>query len=210
MTPTPRRTAVMTAATILMAATLAWLSAAGVSATPVSAGTPTPSWTTSASPIPTSEPAITDWWTPAGCAAGQLSGLVADPDLGPVLPGEATLCTTYKDKYRFGVAVFRPDDRPTFVYRTQLVPYHPTDASPVRIVFPGGAPPANRGVCLMRSEQVRLACVELVGEPDGTVAARSIPVDHPLVDRAITLDEQTELPVPSPGCANCVAFPEQQ
>lgn len=80
----------------------------------------------------------------------------------------------------------------------------------MRIVFPGGVPPANRGVCLMRSEQVRLACVELVGEPDGTVAARPIPVDHPLVVKMIAFDDQTELPVPSPGCANCVAFPEEQ
>ncbi|ROO59847.1 hypothetical protein EDC02_1691 [Micromonospora sp. Llam0] len=166
-----------------------------------------PSWTASA--ITTSEPAITDWWTPAGCAAGQLGDLVADPDLGAVLPGEATLCTTYQDNYRFGVAEFRPDDRPAFVYLTQLVPYHPTDVSPVRIVFPSGAPPVNRGICLMRSEQVRLACVELVGAPDGRVAARPIPVDDPLVDNLVVFDGE-EIRNPTPGCANCVAFPEQQ
>ncbi|MFY1632082.1 hypothetical protein ACN27F_02155 [Solwaraspora sp. WMMB335] len=192
-----------------MATVLGWLMAADVSAAPRPASTSTASLSSAGQP-PASEPPVLDLWTSAGCATGRLGGFTTDPDLGTVLPGEAVLCGPYKDKYRFGVAVFRADAGQSFVFQSQLVPYQPAGASPVRILFPDGLPPHGRGVCLLRSEDVRLACVELIGGPAGATIAQPIPVDHPLVDRPAVFDSEQDTQLPTPGCANCVSLPEDQ
>ncbi|HWH00780.1 MAG TPA: hypothetical protein VNV66_16040 [Pilimelia sp.] len=140
-------------------------------------------------------------WLPAPCASGRLES-VTGAGGSAIIQAEVTLCGKWTSSYSFTLAVFRPRWERAIVTSGELKHYRPdgpTTAS-TNIV-----PPATGaiGVCLMRSESARLACLRLEADGAGGVTATSVPVDDPLVAYPVYYF-QDNLPPPGGHCASCV------
>ena len=163
----------------------------------------------SASPIPatTTTPSEYREWIPAYCATGSFDPLEIDAQLNVVIPGQATICSTWAEKYSFTVVVFRPDRDTAFAFSSRLRSYLPTGPSPVRAAFV--TPPAvgSTGVCLMRSTTERIACLAIDVDAQHRVTSRPLPTNDPLVTKPVSYQDDALKPEPGAGfCATCVGL----
>ncbi|AGL17580.1 hypothetical protein [Actinoplanes sp. N902-109] len=182
-----------------LALTLGWPAASGSAAAPAAA--------VSGSSVPavTSTPVN---WVDAGCATGAFG--TAYTDRGHVLvPATITHCApVWKAKFAFTIVMFRAKSSTATALRSNLRPY--AETGPTAVTAALSTPPpvdGSAGLCLLRHDDVRVACVRL-GQQDGSVVATPIPVDDPLVTAKVVLVADDVMPnLPGPFCGSCLNIP---
>lgn len=97
---------------------------------------------------------------------------------------------------------------PTVAVGSRLRHYEPDEPTVVQAAF-GTVPTRSPvGVCLMRSANVRLACIRLDIAADAEMIATPLPTDDPLVDRPVQYVDDALHPEPGTGfCATCLNLP---
>ncbi|WP_326553795.1 hypothetical protein [Micromonospora sp. NBC_01813] len=145
-----------------------------------------------------------DPWIPSLCATAEFTSAYSDPPRDLVAIGTITRCQQYIPDSKFAVAVYRPGQVPV-VYTSQLQRYQ-ADQLTLRLDFFVGNEPVSDGVgvCALSTRHHRVGCARLSHGPDGAIVLEPIPVDHPLVQIAVTVIYDGTQDLPDPGCAHCV------
>jgi len=140
-------------------------------------------------------------WTPASCAAGSFDAVSVDGQGHYLLPAHMALCEPFQARFNYSIVLFRGDGSLPLATGDKLQSY--VIGSVTVDVLPS-SPAAVFGVCLMRDEDTRVACVR-VETAAGGVSSAPVAADDPLVaDQVIFL---TKLPVIQPNyCATCVTL----
>ncbi|MFI7545493.1 hypothetical protein [Actinoplanes sp. NPDC049599] len=154
-------------------------------------------------PTPTTRPVR---WNDGGCATGSIGPLERDAQNHVMIPAEIALCRPWLAKYAFTVVAFRAD-RPPLAVASRLRRYEPGEPTVVRAAFHTVPTWSPVGVCLMRSADVRLACLRLDIAADGEMVAAPLPTDDPLVNRPVHYVDDSGDPEPGAGfCATCLGL----
>jgi hypothetical protein len=156
------------------------------------------------SPVTASPSPATPLWGAAPCAAGEFTGLEADELRNTVLSASVSLCGPWATKYSFTVVAFRPSHPVAFASTAYLRPYNQVGPTPVRGGIAAAPISGELGVCLMRSQTARMACVRLTFHLSEPTTMLPIPVDDPLVSKPVILLVETPPPHPWGFCGSCL------
>lgn len=209
MNRSARRTAVCLATALVTTVIGIWMTTGigGASTGPAPIGSLVPVTSPPIEPVPMPSSNTIQWIT-APCANAEFGSVEHEPQLGLFISASARTCPPYKPGSAVAVATYRDDRAYSFVHGSNLVPYSPTGDTSMRILIRAATLRPGQGVCLIRTDAVRLVCGRTIAGPESAMTVEPIPVDDPLVDRPVIFDGNSRPEgEPMPGCATCVEAP---
>jgi hypothetical protein len=175
--------------------------------TSASAQSASPAISWSALPLPTGTHTITaatrPKWKAATCATGAFGEIEVTADGYTLIPATATMCGDWRPGYSFNTVAFGRDSTVAYAHPDGLRTYAngaPTAVQAAFVSFPATSPV---GVCLMRTEHDRIACIRIDRTAGGQLVKTPLPADDPLVAKPVQYVEDY-LGGPIGVCATCL------